>query len=590
MLLLLLSMGARAQSTPDLNAQLFRPSVDGQRSLWVDDATFYPVLRPSARFLLHYASQPLVYRQGDEETVLVSDILQGDVLLGVGRGPVHLGLDIPVVFSSGGLEVEGAGLGDASGVLRVGLLDPTDDLLGLALQGRLLLPTSNLDTGLAAPGLGYELGAVFDYRIERTTVLANLGTRGGGETVLENVTLNDQVYLRAGLTQALDERGDYGVALEAGAHANYSAPLDNRAALPVEALGSGWARFGDFVLRGGVGVGLTEGIGAPDYRLLVGVGYEPPVDGDRDRDGIMDNRDRCPDVAEDLDGFQDADGCPDAATGVRFVFVDEDGHPLAGVRLAVDQGEGFKELDPNKVHPVHPGTRGLQATLEGFVPLSTTVEIPEATQHEVRSVLVRPTGTLEVRVVGPDGRAIDARWSLNGGDRGRTNGATARVKVPPGDQEIRATANGYRTAEVRVPLKAGTTEIVEIVLEPARVVVTTERIELREVVHFDLNKATIKPESFPLLDEVAQVLREHPEIRKLRIEGHTDERGSDSYNQKLSDDRAASVRQYLEGKGIDAARLRSIGYGESRPLIKESNEAAWSKNRRVEMWIEERAD
>lgn len=591
LLLLLTAAPALAQSTPELNAQLFRPSIDGQTTLWADDATFFPELRPSARLLLNYASDPLVFESADGETTsVVSDLMQADMLLGLGRGRVHLGLAVPVVLSSNGQDVQGSGFGDLSAALRVGLLDPNSDAVGLALQGRLLLATSSMGPGLASSATGYELGAIVDYRMDRTTFLANVGTRGQPEAILENVVLDDQLYARLGLTQALDEDETYGLGLEAGAHANYSASFKNTAAVPVEALGTGWVRFGDWVLRGGGGGGLTTGIGAPAYRLLLGVGYEPALDGDRDRDGIRDSVDRCPDQAEDFDGYKDVDGCPDPATQVQIRFVDEDGNTISGVRLAVDQGEGYKELDPNKVHGIHPGSHGLQATADDFVPLTTTIEVPEASSHEVTKVLVRPTGTIEVRVVGSDGRPVDARWSLDGGDRGRTGATASRIKVPPGEHVVRVTSNGYRPAEVSVVLKAGTSEVVEIVLEPSRVVVTTERIELREVVNFDLNKATIQPSSFPLLDEVAQVMRDNPQIKMLRIEGHTDDRGSDSHNQKLSDARAASVRQYLEGKGVATERLRSIGYGESRPLLAERNEAAWEKNRRVEMWIEERSD
>ena len=224
------------------------------------------------------------------------------------------------------------------------------------------------------------------------------------------------------------------------------------------------------------------------------------------------------------------------------------------------------------------------------MPLSTTLEVPSAAEHEVTKILTRPHGMLEITVVGPDGQPVDARLSLDGGDRGRTEGQAYQVKVSPGAHQVRASANGYRVAEVTVDLESGTREAVVLVMEPSQVVVTTEQVELREKVQFDTNLTTIKPESFPLLEEVARVLKEHPELTRLRIEGHTDERGSDTYNQRLSDGRAESVRAWLVEHGVQADRLRSIGYGESKPLDEGHNEAAWEKNRRVEMWIEERSD
>src|SRR5690606_9461608 len=81
------------------------------------------------------------------------------------------------------------------------------------------------------------------------------------------------------------------------------------------------------------------------------------------------------------------------------------------------------------------------------------------------------------------------------------------------------------------------------------VVVTDTRIELKQTIFFDTGRATIKPVSFPLLDEVAQALQDHPTIR-VRIEGHTDSQGKDAYNLRLSRQRAQAVRQYLMGRGV----------------------------------------
>ncbi|MEC7240200.1 MAG: OmpA family protein, partial [Myxococcota bacterium] len=126
--------------------------------------------------------------------------------------------------------------------------------------------------------------------------------------------------------------------------------------------------------------------------------------------------------------------------------------------------------------------------------------------------------------------------------------------------------------------------------EPARVQITQVRIEINESVYFETNRSTIKPESFDLLNEVAELLNKHPEVLKVRIEGHTDLRGSNEFNQALSERRANSVRVYLIGQGVSADRLNSIGYGEERPLDTANTPAAWEKNRRVDFFIEERAE
>ncbi|HKU41706.1 MAG TPA: OmpA family protein [Polyangiales bacterium] len=123
--------------------------------------------------------------------------------------------------------------------------------------------------------------------------------------------------------------------------------------------------------------------------------------------------------------------------------------------------------------------------------------------------------------------------------------------------------------------------------EPKRVEVTQDQIVIHEKIQFETNKAVIKPESFGLLDEVTAAIRDTPQIKKLSIEGHTDSVGSDKYNQKLSDQRAASVKAYLVEHGIDAAKLASKGWGEAKPIGDNETEEGREQNRRVEFIISE---
>ena len=106
-------------------------------------------------------------------------------------------------------------------------------------------------------------------------------------------------------------------------------------------------------------------------------------------------------------------------------------------------------------------------------------------------------------------------------------------------------------------------------------------VQVRSVL-FDLNKATIRPESQETLNQVAETMKEYSNTRFL-IEGHTDSTGSDKYNMELSDKRAASVREYLTSQGIPADRLSSQGFGETRPVASNATAAGRQKNRRVEL-------
>jgi len=104
-------------------------------------------------------------------------------------------------------------------------------------------------------------------------------------------------------------------------------------------------------------------------------------------------------------------------------------------------------------------------------------------------------------------------------------------------------------------------------------------------VQFAHDTATILPVSLRLLDEVVRVLRDTPEIRKVRIEGHTDGRGKPAYNRRLSQRRAESVLRHLVAAGIDASRLRVKGFGADRPLAPNDTGANRAKNRRVEFIV-----
>jgi len=114
---------------------------------------------------------------------------------------------------------------------------------------------------------------------------------------------------------------------------------------------------------------------------------------------------------------------------------------------------------------------------------------------------------------------------------------------------------------------------------PGLVVVTAHEIRITEQIHFDTAKATIKPESFPILDAVRDVLQQNPKIR-LEIQGHTDNVGQASYNLKLSQARADSVRKYLEQHGIEATRLVSKGYGMTQPIVPNTTPQNRALNRR----------
>jgi OmpA-OmpF porin, OOP family len=140
----------------------------------------------------------------------------------------------------------------------------------------------------------------------------------------------------------------------------------------------------------------------------------------------------------------------------------------------------------------------------------------------------------------------------------------------PGDANPDATKNGCPTFIRRV---TGSNEI-----------------QILKKVEFTTGKSTILQQSYPILDEVVRLLKVNPEIKHLAIEGHTDNRGSDDLNEKLSSDRANAVMEYLIKKGgISADRLSATGFGPRKPIADNNTPAGRQTNRRVEFHIREKA-
>lgn len=113
---------------------------------------------------------------------------------------------------------------------------------------------------------------------------------------------------------------------------------------------------------------------------------------------------------------------------------------------------------------------------------------------------------------------------------------------------------------------------------------TKQKIVLRAV-HFDFNKSNIRPDARPVLDEAVQMLKQQGTVAVV-VEGHTDSVGSDAYNMKLSHRRADAVKKYLESHGVAGSRIKTQGYGESRPVASNDTAEGRAQNRRVELHID----
>jgi outer membrane protein OmpA-like peptidoglycan-associated protein len=157
-----------------------------------------------------------------------------------------------------------------------------------------------------------------------------------------------------------------------------------------------------------------------------------------------------------------------------------------------------------------------------------------------------------------------------------------KATLPPATYSVKAEAEYYIMESAPLILAKDETKLQNFILKPVPKV--GEKIVLKGI-YFDFNSATIKPTSYPVLDDAAKVLKAKPKMR-IEIGGHTDSVGSDSYNQKLSYQRAQSVRDYLvRYHAIDPSRLDVRGYGESQPIGDNRTMAGRDLNRRIEFRI-----
>jgi OOP family OmpA-OmpF porin len=246
--------------------------------------------------------------------------------------------------------------------------------------------------------------------------------------------------------------------------------------------------------------------------------------GDRDGDGILDRDDACPTEPEDRDGVEDDDGCPEDQ--------DTDGDGISDANdtcpLEPEDADGYLDED---------GCPDPDDDLDGI--LDADDRCPRDPEDR-------------------DGHEDDDGCSDVDNDGDGFQDVTDRCPNEMGIEAEQGCPRVYRDVEV-----------------------TSEGIVIHQQIFFETNRAVIRSISFPILDTVAQVMRDFPDIT-IEVQGHTDSRGRDEHNLRLSQQRADSVREYLLRAGIATERLTARGYGETTPIETNATPQGRGLNRRVE--------
>jgi outer membrane protein OmpA-like peptidoglycan-associated protein len=277
---------------------------------------------------------------------------------------------------------------------------------------------------------------------------------------------------------------------------------------------------------------------------------------DQDGDGLVDDKDKCPLEPEDKDGFEDDDGCPDNDNDSDGIPDAEDECPdLAGVAAK----NGCPETDN-----------------DGDGILNEVDQCPDepedADDFEDEDGCPDPDNDKD-GVLDGDDKCPAEQEDQDGfeDDDGCPDPDNDKDGVLDGDDQCPTepeTMNGRDDED-------GCPDLVRIV---------GRQIKILEKVYFATNKDKILAKSFAVLDEVAAVILLKKEI-KVRVEGHTDDKGKDKKNMKLSQRRAESVKEYLVEKGVEEDRLIAEGKGETMPIADNKTNAGRAENRRVEFHI-----
>jgi outer membrane protein OmpA-like peptidoglycan-associated protein len=267
---------------------------------------------------------------------------------------------------------------------------------------------------------------------------------------------------------------------------------------------------------------------------------------DSDGDGIPDKQDKCPAAAEDKDGFQDEDGCPD---------YDNDRDGLAD---SVDRC-------PNQAGPAeNKGCPDKDSDNDGIV--DRLDKCPD------KAGIAELKGCPDVDT---DNDGIVDRLDKCPNEAEDKDGFQDDDGCPDLDND----GDGIPDATDKCPNNPGPANNNGC---PVTKEITAKNPLVLKGVNFETNKAILRSDSYSALDMVVQSLYEWPEV-KVEIQGHTDAIGDAAYNQDLSQRRAEAVRDYLVVKGIAADRMTAVGYGLTKPVANNKTAAGRAQNRRVEL-------
>ena len=588
---------AQGEAYPtNTSGRLYRPSSAGGRLLQTEQAVVLPHLKAATALDLNYTRRPFRLRTPDGQALFPIDTaVRGDFLASVGLwNDFELTVAVPFVgYQTGSRPPGGAPpttLGFANPRLGAKWRPPVKNSKSwmFAIAASVALPFSSPGTLIGDDGVTYDVRGIAEYRKGPLGFVGHVGSRILPSPVIYGDPMPHLLTFGLG-TSAHIWRSLYAMA-EVYGGTPLSGAFAKKSDSPVEGLAGFGAQVGHMTFGFAGGLGLVAGAGSPAFRGLLTTGWSS-VATDADMDGIADARDRCPSRSEDLDDFEDADGCPDPDNDGDMLVDTGDACPLDP-----EDVDGFEDADgcPDPDNdgdavvdvedkcPLDPETANGFEDEDGCPDEAPVVDtdadgIPDADDACVDQPET-DYGPADPEAGGkPDGCPDEAVVSDSDSDgipdarddcpkSPYPHSPDGCPPPPPPAQELaheqEDKGNGpslvYEAGQLR-PMKP---------------------------IFFESDRSRVMHRSFKTLDKVAGVLLANPEINLCVIEGHTDATGPESWNERLSRRRAHVVFRQLVSRGVDPGRLQAIGTADTNPLADNATNGGRAKNRRVAFYLE----
>jgi outer membrane protein OmpA-like peptidoglycan-associated protein len=576
--LLLLAPTASAQAQKGFVLDRFDPSERGSEWFVLDSLDLRGHLRPSVGVVGSWAKNPLVVYDLDGN--YVSSLVEHQVFVHPGASLVlwnrmRAAISMPIALyqtgepatirtksysapsaAAGDLRIAadarvlGEHGGPITGALGVALYLPTGSRANYTSDGYVrFMPRATVAGDIAmftySARVGYHYRALTE-KFERNPLGSELafGVAAGVRLADRKLVVGPELYA----SSVLDTRS-----------------FLKRRGTPVEALIGAHYTISDFRFGAGFGPGLSRGWGTPEARAFLSAEWTPSSSDDTDEDGIPNSDDACPSTFGVRTTDPKTNGCPPKLVEPPPPS-DRDGDGIADVKDACPDLAGPKSDDPKKNGcPPDRDNDGISDLVDACP------DVPGPKSDDPKKNGCPPDrdndGVADDKDACPDVAGVKSEDPFRNG-------------CPP-DRD----GDGVDDSEDACPDAPGPADP-----DPKRNGCPLARIEGGEIkiveqVRFKFASAEILRDSDPTLLAVATTLKNHPEITRLRVEGHTDNKGTADANLKLGQKRAEAVVKWLTSYGLDKKRFEAKGYGMTRPIDTNATDEGRQNNRRVEFHI-----